>query len=147
MLPELMDKVMDCLVAALEERKRDNHREGYPPLDTVSKVFSGAPPKSTMRELMVEIFCYNVVDGMSSDDHAWSDEGIVEVLEENGELMAEVVKKLRGCGRGRAEDPLKVSWEGEIRACRWHVHEGEISPGYELWLRGGIGGVWGEAVR
>jgi len=131
MLPELMDKVMDCLVAALEERKRDNHREGYPPLDTVSKVFSGAPPKSTMRELMVEIFCYNVVDGMSSDDHAWSDEGIVEVLEENGELMAEVVKKLRGCGRGRAEDPLKVSWEGEIRACRWHVHEGEISPGYE----------------
>jgi hypothetical protein len=131
MLPALMDVVMDRLVVAFQERKRGNSKEGFPSLDTVREVFSYAPPNSTLRTLMVEIFCYNIIESTPSDEGSWSDTEIVKALKENKELIEEVMKKLRGCCRGRAEDPLAVSTYGEVRPCRWHIHESEISPTYE----------------
>jgi hypothetical protein len=132
MLPKLMDSVMDVLVCAFRERRERERERNYPPLETVTEVFSLAPRNSTMRRLMVEIFCYNIVDSNEYDSGGWRDEEIERALK-NEELLEEVVRKVRGCCRGRGEDPLGVERDndGEVKWCRWHVHEREIIPSYE----------------
>lgn len=131
MLPKVMDAVMDVYVFALrreiDNRTRSGDKEAFPSLETAVRVFGFVPRGSVMSGLMVDFLCYNIIEEHPSSG-GFQNEEVSQVMLENEVLTREVVQRLRGWTK-RGDDGV-LGIEGQGGACKWHIHENQLSPGY-----------------